>query len=171
MKKYSKVIDGELIIKDANDIGMPINGIMTYGFNEEFLIHNGWSIYEYDLDELKNELIGNVKAYDTSENVNIFYLNNTPMWLNKETRVGLSLRFESELKSGLTETTLWYSDMSYILPIDTAIQMLHNLEMYASKCYDNTQYHLKKISTLQNVEELKNYDITYGYPDKLYFNI
>lgn len=171
MKLYSKVIDGELVIKSTTEIGIITNKCITYGHPEHTLLEHGWSIYQYDVDEIRNELIVKVKEYDTSENVNIFYLNNTPMWLNKETRVGLSLRFESELKNGLTETTLWYGDTSYVLPINVAVQMLHSLEMYASKCYDNTQYHLRQISMLENVEELNNYNITSGYPDKLYFNI
>ena len=171
MKLYSKVIDGELVIKPTTEIGIYINGMLTYGLHDEILFKNGWSVYEEDIDELKEDLIDEVKAYDKSESVNIFYLNDTPMWLDKDTRVGLSLRFDSEVKNGLSQTTLWYKDTPYSLPIANAIQMLHALELYASKCYDNTQLHIKTISELQAVDEIKKYDITSGYPDKLYFNI
>jgi hypothetical protein len=44
-----------------------------------------------------------------------------PMWLDKETRVGLKLRFEAELASGKTETTLWYDGLSFNLSLEQAV--------------------------------------------------
>lgn len=105
-----------------------------------------------------------IKAYDTSHCVNEFTINNIPMWLDKDTRTGLMLRFEAESKSGKTETTLWYKDQKFTLPLDKAIQMLKDIEVYASKCYDVTQQHLYNISTLENID---NYDYKSGYPEKL----
>jgi hypothetical protein len=169
MKQYSKVIDGKTVVEYGVNIGIPIDGITMYGLPESVLITNGWTLYEEDLNDLKSELIKAVKLYDESDDIKVFYLNNNPMWLDKVTRIGLYLRFESEVKNGLTETTLWHNDMSYNLTIDTAFQMLHALELYASKCHDNTCRHLKMISGLQTAEEVKNYNIKHGYPDKLYF--
>jgi hypothetical protein len=170
MKLYSKEINGELVIKPAVGICIPVNGIAMYSPPEAMLLQDGWSVYMEDIEELKQELIKSIKNYDISENVNIFYLNNKPMWLSKDTRVGLKLRFETEIKNGQEETTLWYDNQLYILNINTAIQILYALELYASKCYDITQYHIKTVTELQTVEEIKSYDITHGYPEKLYFN-
>lgn len=170
MKLYSKVIDGKLVIKPAVGISIPVNGVAMYSPPEAMLLQDGWSVYMEDIEELKQELIESIKNYDISENVNVFYLDNKPMWLSKDTRVGLKLRFETEIKNGQEETTLWYDNQLYILNVDTAMQILYALELYASKCYDTTQYHIKTVTELQTAEEIKSYDITHGYPEKLYFN-
>jgi hypothetical protein len=47
--------------------------------------------------------------------------------------------------------------------------MLYTIEIYASKCYDNTQKHLAEIQKIETLEELKNYDYKSGYPEYLRF--
>lgn len=47
--------------------------------------------------------------------------------------------------------------------------MLYAIEIYASACYDNTQYHLSEVSKLETIEEIDAYDYTSGYPEKLQF--
>jgi hypothetical protein len=81
----------------------------------------------------------------------------------------LKLRFEAEIAMGKTETALWYDSLQFPLPLDTAIQMLYAIEVYASECYDNTQAHLANVNAIDNLEELQNYDYTSGYPEKLNF--
>lgn len=107
--------------------------------------------------------------YDSSKEVNQFYINDIPMWLDKVTRAGLMLRFQAEQASGKTETILWHNGMQFPLTLDTAFQMLYALEIYASECYDNTQKHLGIVSNLSTIEEVESYDYTTGYPDKLRF--
>lgn len=109
-----------------------------------------------------------VKAYDSSKYVNEFTINGIPVWLDKDTRTGLQLRFEAEAAIGKTETTLWYEGQQFTLPLDKAIEMLKAIEAYASKCYNVTQEHLYNINSL---EDIKNYDYKSGYPDKLNFEL
>lgn len=97
-------------------------------------------------------------------------MNDYPVWLDKPTRTGLMLRFQAESEMGQTTTSLWYEGAEFILPLDMAIQMLYAIEIYASKCYDNTQKHLSDVDKITNVDDLKNYDYTTGYPEKLNFN-
>jgi hypothetical protein len=59
--------------------------------------------------------------------------------------------------------------VEFPLVIDNAILMLDAIEMYAIECYDVTQRHLMNIDKLQTAEEIKNYDYTTGYPEKLKF--
>lgn len=113
-----------------------------------------------------------IMAYDSSEHVNSFSIGGVNTWLDKATRVGLKLRFEAEKHLGKTETTLWQNGMQFPLPLVgdvTALDMLDGIELYASACYDVTQMHLANIVTLTSVEEVKNYDYTSGYPEKLKF--
>ena len=113
-----------------------------------------------------------VLAYDSSDHVNSFTIGGVQTWLDKATRVGLKLRFEAEKRLGKTETTLWQNGMQFPLPLlgdVTALDMLDGIELYASTCYDVTQMHLANIVTLTSVEEVKKYDHTAGYPEKLKF--
>ena len=113
-----------------------------------------------------------IEMYDSSKHVNSFSIGGMPTWLDKATRVGLKLRFDAEVRMGKQQTTLWQDGMSFPLPLvgeTTAIDMLDGIELYASACYDVTQMHLANVSKLESVEELKKYDYTVGYPQKLAF--
>ena len=115
--------------------------------------------------KLRNDII----TYDSSSEVNCFYMQEQPMWLDKATRAGLMLRFQAEQAMGNDYTTLWYGSHQYELPLLGAFQMLYALEVYASQCYDNTQRHLANIANLETIEEVENYDYKEGYPEKLQF--
>ena len=91
------------------------------------------------------------------------------MWLDKATRVGLKLRFDAEIASGQTNTTLWYDGTPFNQELTNAVQMLNAIELYASACYDNPQAHIASINAIEDLEALKNYDYRIGYPEKLRF--
>lgn len=117
----------------------------------------------------KEKKLAEIAAYDGSSSVNGFFINGIEVWLDKDTRAGLKLRFEAEIATGKTETTLWYKGMQFPLPLNLAMQMLYAIEVYASACYDNTQSHYAAVKNLYSVEEVNAYDYTVGYPEKLSF--
>lgn len=187
MKQYIKdgkiktrnqiVIKGQRTIKDKDGNDKVIN---TNIFNptEEMILADGWEeyttpIYEPTEEEIFNREKEHIKKeilrYDASPEVNEFYVNGESIWLDKSTRTGLLLRLQSEQILGDTETTLWYGTKKFVLPIDIAQMMLHQVEKYASQCYDNTQMHLANIEEITDMDELRNYDYTIGYPEKLNF--
>lgn len=125
--------------------------------------------YIRTIEDAKREMKDTITRYDSSNEVNIFYIQGLEVWLDKATRTGLKLRFEAEAAAGQTETILWYNNMQFPLTVEMAIQMLYAIELYASACYDNTQKHLATIAGLETIEEVDNYDYTTGYPDKLNF--
>ena len=57
--------------------------------------------------------------------------------------------------------------MSINISIDKALTLLTAVEMYAKKCYDNTQKHYVEINQLETIEDCLAYDITKEYPDIL----
>lgn len=174
-KLYIK--DGK--VRNINNIVIIKDGFQTFNPTEEMLFADGWVEYifkptttnskESDINNLKEHKIREVLEYDSSEKVNIFYFQGVPIWLDKETRVGLKLRFEAELSEELIETSLWYNDNQFTLPLETAMSLLHSLEIYASKCYDNTHRHIKNIKNLSTEDDINNYNYREGYPDKLWF--
>ena len=169
MKRYIK--DG--IIKTRNQIVIIKDGRQYINPKEEMLLADGWVEYiEPQEDELtlaKKRLTRIITAYDSSSEVNCFYMQGQPMWLDKATRAGLMLRFQAEQSMGKTETTLWYGSVMYTLPLDSAMAMLMALEVYASQCYDNTQRHIAAVSALESIEQVEAYDYKAGYPQKLEF--
>ena len=113
-----------------------------------------------------------IEMYDSSKHVNSFTIGGMETWLDKATRVGLKLRFEAEIRMGKQQTTLWQDGISFPLPLvgeTTAIDMIDGIELYASACYDVTQMHLAAVAAMEDVESIKAYDYTSGYPQKLAF--
>lgn len=183
MKRYIKdgiiktrnqiVIKGQRTIKDK-DGNEKVMNTNTYNPTEEMLLADGWveyitPVYEPTIDDYRKRKKDEILRYDSSDEVNAFFMQSKRMWLDKATRAGLSLRFQAEQAMGREFTTLWYEGMMFELPIATAMQMLLALEVYASQCYDNTQRHLANIANLETIEEVESYDYRVGYPDKLEF--
>ncbi len=124
---------------------------------------------EEALAAIKTDLIAQITAYDTSAAVNSFTLQGKKMWLPKETRVGLVNSITIEKNAGKETTVLWFGGEKYELPVDTALQMLAALELYALECYNVTAAHKAAVNTLESVEDVVAYDYTQGYPEKLNF--
>lgn len=176
--KFYKEIDGNRYVQSRKNIEIIQDGLQIYCPDDDTLYSNGWELYiepaptEEDLyKSALQEKIDVITAYDTSTDVNEFYIQGIPLWLDKSTRVGLMLRFQAEQSQGKTHTTLWQSGMAFPLPIELGLHMLYELEVYASECYDNTQKHLAEIHKLTTIEDLKAYNYTLGYPEKLQFYV
>ena len=178
MKLYEKIINGKQHCKPANNIVIIKDGMQTFNPTEEMLLADGWKIHEpipYEptaeeiLNREKEYKIEDILRYDSSSEVNIFYIDSQEMWLDKATRVGLKLRFDAEIASGQTNTTLWYEGTPFNLELTDALQMLNTIELYASACYDNTQAHIANIKSIEDVDALKAYNYRTGYPEKLRF--
>lgn len=171
MKLYIK----DNIVRPQNKIIVIKDEFQYINPSEEMILEDGWMEYEVKytdeelLDRARSKKIQEILDYDISPNVNCFYMSDTEIWLDKETRTGLKLRFEAETNIGMIETSLWYNNIRFTLPTSSAVQMLYLLEIYASQCYDNTQFHIKSVSELTNVDDIENYDYTTGYPNKLKF--
>lgn len=171
----------DLFIKDGKTkerkfIVITKDGGTTFNPTDEMLFEDGWEKYVIP-EPTKEELLARAKRdkkieiehYDNSSEVNEFYVNDISMWLDKLKRTGLMLRFNAEIASGKTETILWHDNISIPLQLNTAIQMLYALEVYASACYDNTQAHYAAVDSLETIEEVESYDYRVGYPEKLRF--
>ena len=126
--------------------------------------------YATRLDEVKAEVLAKIDAYDTSSSVNSFNLNGLPVWLDKDTRVGLMNSTQIEKAAGHETTTLWLGPVSLVINCDLAIQMLSALELYALECYNKTAEHKANVGKLMSIEEVEAYDYTAGYPEKLDLN-
>lgn len=181
MKNYVKEINGEQYCKPANKIVIVKDGMRTFNPTEEMLIADGWvehiPVSYKPTEPTKEEIlikereykIKEILKYDSSSEVNCFYIKDQKMWFDKTTRIGLKLRFDTEMAYGLANTTLWYEGAPFNLELINAVQMLNEIEIYASVCYDQTQMHIANVKAIEDLEALKNYDYRAGYPEKLKF--
>lgn len=125
--------------------------------------------YEPTVDEIRAQKLAELRAYDASEAVNQFFINDVPGWLNKSTRVGLMNSIAVEKEARREVTSIWLGDTCFVLPIEKATDMLNQVELYALTCYNVTQGHIHSINQLETKEEIEAYDYKQGYPSKLNF--
>lgn len=152
-----------------------LNGRRVFNPSHEQLIAAGYELLEEQpyvptLDEIKARKIAEIDAYDTSEAVNAFMLDGNPVWLDKATRVGLMNSLNCEKDAGREETTLWLGTTPIMLPVDTAVTMLSELELYALACYNVTASHKAAVGAFETIEAVNAYDHTQGYPDRPRFS-
>ncbi len=115
-------------------------------------------------------VIAAIDEYDTSAEVNTFYVNGTPVWFSKETRTSLNNSISIEKEVGKDTTVIWINGTPYTITVESAKQMLVDLELYAIACYNNTQSNIALVQSMTLKSELRDFDITKGYPEKLNFN-
>ena len=115
MKRYIKNNQ----IKTRQEIIVVNNGMRTINPTEEQILADGWVEHtplvstiseeqkaKVELVRERHKLRNNIINYDSSLDVNSFYIQDQQMWLDKATRVGLKLRFDAEIASGHTHTKL-----------------------------------------------------------------
>ena len=123
------------------------------------------------LDKEKNKKIQNIKDYDKSDSVNVFYVNGKSAWLDKATRVGLVNSLNMEKAAGKEKSVLYLNGDKIDIGVDEALQMMVVLELYAKECYVVTEQHIANVKEMDDIGKVHNYRYDVGYPDKLKFNL
>lgn len=129
------------------------------------------NLYSEYLGQCKSQKLKQIVDYDNSSEVNSFYINGLSVWLDKATRVGLANSIAIEQRNGKNKTILFLNGMEITVPIEQAIAILDQIELYALDCYRQTESHKVQVMRLQDINEVENYDYTLGYPEKLEFLI
>lgn len=124
---------------------------------------------ENDIEAWKTIRKIQIRGYDSSENVNRFYLGDIALWLDKATRVGLVNSITIEKKAKRNTTCLWYENNHINMSVDTTLDLLYQLELYALSCYNVTAQHLVYIDQCEEIAELRSFDVCSDYPDILQF--
>lgn len=152
---------------------------------ENAMSTNGREAYRYDglfvdiqkpdeesvLDSLRKMVIDDITEYDKSYHVNSIFINGKHTWVDSAKREQISRRISTDEQNG-HETTYLYdalNSVTYNLSIYNAKNMLHEIETYAIKCFDITNGHISRVQSIDNIQELMEYDHTANYPKKLSF--
>lgn len=184
MKQYFKEENGEIIWYNGRII---LNGRQIINPNEQQIFSAGYQLFkpkqeeppseEDILNKVKNDILTNIRCYDESPEVNnctIVYNNKElSYWADKSDRSNLKTAIQDYINAGFT---LYRLDLREIgicveIPCDQLLQMLAALEVYAVQCYNKTTDHMFAIEAMTSIDELKTYDHTLGYPEKLIFNL
>lgn len=152
------------------------NNAVLYGEETEFNLANLKLELEIlkglaELDAAKKKKLNEITAYDASESVNIFTLNDFPVWYDKATRVSIKNQIESRQMLGQETAPIEFGGTILQIPIEQGLGMLAQLEVYASDCYNRTALHKAEVEKLKTKEEVEAYDYKTGYPEKLKFEL
>ena len=121
------------------------------------------------LRRAKENKIHQIEIYDQSEAVNSFTIGNQTMWLTVSERQQLATQVSSSEAIGRTTMTRWYGGEDFTFSLDVWKQMLVALEIYAGDSKNVTEAHKAVVNALETIEEVDNFDVTAGYPEKLSF--
>lgn len=171
---YYKEIDGENVFFNGNVLYTGEATIINP--SHEQMLEAGWLVYiptisepttEKLLADEKKMKINEINEYDQSSNVNLFYLAGQPMWIDAPTRQTLRISIESYIAMGIENVTKWFGGQQFTFPTTAWLQMLNALEVYAAEALNVTETHKAAVMAMDNIEDVEEYDITIGYPEKL----
>ncbi len=156
--KYVMLNNEQKVFLESNPAATPV---------ETFNMTEATEISEFD----RSELISRIEEYGNSDLVKTFYVNNKAIWYDSETRQSISASITMEKEIGKNTTILWIDGTPYELTIEIALNFFKQIELYSKACYNVTQTHIAQARDLTLKEEIKTFDITEGYPEKLNFNL
>lgn len=172
--KYYKIIDNKQVFFKGNVLYTEHGTI--FNPTEEQMVEAGWLVYQEpeptDAEKLqaaRAEKLMQIDNYDASPNVEQFTINGTPMWLNHEVRQQIKTSVEAYIVTGAQTVTKIFDGIEYTFPCETWLQMLATLEVYAAEALNTTERHKINVQNLTTVEEVRDYDYTINYPEKLNF--
>ena len=155
---------------DEGESGMVSEGREAYSYDGLFV-----DIQKPDeksvLESLKKIVMKAIAEYDKSDHVNSIFINGKHTWVDSAGREQISRRISTDEQNGYETTHLYdaLNSVTYDLSINNAKNMLHEIETYAIKCFDITNEHISRVQSIDNIQELMEYDHTANYPEKLSF--
>ena len=139
----------------------------------EILLENGYAPVDIEpsqeelLAAAKVEKIAEIEEYAESSNVNEFSFMGIKMWLDVKTRIGYSMSIRSADTLGQKTIQMPVNGNVYPIELEKARKLLATVHLYADATFKVTQQHIANVKALQSVDEVKAYDNTKGYPQKL----
>lgn len=150
-----------------------VNDRMIITPTPEILLENGYTPIDVEpsqeelLAAAKVEKIAEIEEYAESSNVNEFTFMGIKMWLDVKTRIGYSMSIRSADTLGKKTIQMPVNGNVYPIELEKARKLLATVHLYADATFKVTQQHIANVKALQSVDEVKAYDNTKGYPQKL----
>lgn len=132
-----------------------------------------------DAEQLYNKLLAaaihrkkvEIEEYSRSSAIKTYLLNGVEGWETSEDRNSISKAASNKAAIGRTTYTLYHGGVGFPATPTEVVALLAKVEVYASDCYDVTEQHKRYVETLLNIQDVKEYDHTRGYPEVLSITI
>ncbi len=180
MKRFKKLIDGNIVVKTLKEIVIRKDGRVTYNPTEEMVLADGWVEYvpptpskpsaDVLLKRAKKMKLDELHKFDESSEVNdciiVYQGHELHYWANKTERDSLKGAVRDYLSVGRVNYRLDLREIgvSLWIPCESLLGMLAQLEVYAADCYNKTTDHEFAIKSLTTKDEIEAYDFRVGYP-------
>ena len=128
--------------------------------------------YEEQLQRAKSNKLMELNNYDNSSAINEFVINEElRTWFTPEQRANYKNSIDSAKLLNIESLQLLVDNNLLEIPTYKAEKLLAMIQLYADTCYIVTKQHEQRISQLETLQEVEEYDFTAGYPEKLNFEI
>ena len=123
------------------------------------------------LEQAKLTKTREIKEYNSSRNVDGFYLNGVKHWLTLDERKAAELSTKAHITLGHETTEQCLGGVFYTIPCESLIYMLAELEIYALECLNHAKRQEAEVLAMTDIASVENYDVTAGYPEMLKFEL
>ena len=123
------------------------------------------------LEQAKLTKTREIKEYNSSSNVDGFYLNGVKHWLTLDERKAAELSTKAHITLGHETTEQCMGGVFYTIPCESLIYMLAELEIYALECLNHAKRQEAEVMAMTDIASVENYDVTAGYPEMLRFEL
>ena len=123
------------------------------------------------LEQAKLTKTREIKEYNSSSNVDGFYLNGVKHWLTLDERKAAELSTKAHITLGHETTEQCMGGVFYTIPCESLIYMLAELEIYALECLNHAKRQEAEVMAMTDIASVENYDVTAGYPEMLKFEL
>lgn len=182
MKRFKKLIDGNIVVKTLKEIVIKRDGKVTYNPTEEMVLADGWGEYvapvpvepseKQLLERARRHKLRELHDYDESKEVNncvvVYQGQELDYWADRYERDSLKGTLRDCIAMGRETYRLDLRDkgVSIVAPCQTLLQLMAALEVYAVDCYNRTTDHEFFIKSLTTMDEIEAYEFRgNGYPE------
>lgn len=92
-------------------------------------------------------------------------------WLDSETRTSLLSTISAKQNAGIPNIVIWIGDNAINMTYKKALELIDVIELYSSDCFNIVQSKLNYIKSIDNPNEIIDYNIISGYPNNPIFII
>ena len=125
------------------------------------------SMDKSNLAYAKKQKLADIDAYDQSDAVNSCTLNGKQRWLDVSLRQSLAYTAKVRKEKGHDNLTVWFGTESEVIPIEQALDMLNQLEVYAKQTNNVTHEHKAEVGSMESLVDVEDFDVSKDYPSKL----
>ena len=135
--------------------------------------------WERTITQAKKEKLHQIKAYDSSKDVNSFIVSmqvdgemkEISGWLTPAERSNYRSSIDAAKLTGIEMLSFYINDAELTISTTAAELMLAQIQLYADQCFMITKQHEAAVKSLSTIQEVDEYDNTVDYPQKLVFTV